>query len=280
MRTALVLGGGGITGIAWELGLLAGLRGAGLDLTGADLVVGTSAGSVVGAQATSGADLDDLYARQLRPPRGEAAARMPRTALARWAWAFVRERDPDRARARIGRMAHRRSTSSPAERRRVISARLPTRDWPDGTDLRVVAVDARTGRRAVLDRDSGVPLLDAVMASCAVPGVWPPVPLRGRPHVDGGVYSATGADLAAGCDRVAVLAPIARGLGPVRSPAAELAGLPGAPRTALVVPDAAARAAIGGNVLDPARRAAAARAGRAQAERAADRVAAAWTAAG
>ena len=74
-RTALVLGGGGITGIAWEIGVLAGLAEAGVDLTGADLVVGTSAGSVVGAQLTCGAELETLYERQLEPPTEEKAAR-------------------------------------------------------------------------------------------------------------------------------------------------------------------------------------------------------------
>src|SRR5215203_317444 len=72
--TALLLGGGGVTGVAWEIGLLAGLAEAGLDLSGADLVVGTSAGSVVGAQLTSGAELEALFARQLEPPTGEQAA--------------------------------------------------------------------------------------------------------------------------------------------------------------------------------------------------------------
>ena len=66
-RTALVLGGGGITGIAWEIGVLAGLAEAGVDLTGADLVVGTSAGSVVGAQITSGAPLEDNRWRACTP---------------------------------------------------------------------------------------------------------------------------------------------------------------------------------------------------------------------
>ena len=73
-RTALVLGGGGITGIAWEIGVLAGLAEAGVDLSGADLVVGTSAGSVVGAQVTCGAALETLYERQLEPPTQEKVA--------------------------------------------------------------------------------------------------------------------------------------------------------------------------------------------------------------
>lgn len=83
---ALVLGGGGITGIAWEIGLLAGLAGLaadGVDLTAADLVIGTSAGSVVGAQVTSGTAIEDLYAAQLAGYGAEVAAHMRRRLLLR-----------------------------------------------------------------------------------------------------------------------------------------------------------------------------------------------------
>nr|WP_155998560.1 patatin-like phospholipase family protein [Streptomonospora sp. PA3] len=272
----MVLGGGGITGIAWELGVLAGLHEAGIDLGGADTVIGTSAGSVVGAQISSGAPIEDLYERQLRPPEAERAARVHAGVLARWAWAFVRERDPRRARARIGRMAHARSGSSLTERRRVIASRLPAAEWP-GTDLRITAVDARTGERAVFDRASGVALLDAVTASCAVPGVWPPALIGGRPYIDGGVHSLCNADLAAGSDRVVVLAPIPRGGGPLPGPADDLAALEASgARTALVAPGADAVAAIGPNVLDPAARAPSALAGRRQAPEVAERIAQVW----
>src|SRR5690349_17804773 len=88
-RRALVLGGGGVTGIAWELGVLAGLADAGVDLTSADLVVGTSAGSVVGAQVTSGADLGMLFERQLQPPTGEHTYRMSRATLLRFGWTML-----------------------------------------------------------------------------------------------------------------------------------------------------------------------------------------------
>ena len=76
--TALVLGGGGVTGIAWELGILKGLADEGVDLSTADLVVGTSAGSVVGAQVTSGQSLDELYAGQLEPADSEIGAELSR----------------------------------------------------------------------------------------------------------------------------------------------------------------------------------------------------------
>ncbi len=91
-RSALVLGGGGITGIAWEIGVLSGLAEAGVDLSGADLVVGTSAGSVVGAQLTSGAELEAMYARQLEPPTQEKVARLSRANLAHDGWALLRIR--------------------------------------------------------------------------------------------------------------------------------------------------------------------------------------------
>ncbi|GLU46826.1 patatin-like phospholipase family protein [Nocardiopsis ansamitocini] len=100
MGKALVLGGGGVTGIAWELGLLAGLRETGVDLTDADLVAGTSAGSIVGAQILSGTDLDDLYRSQLVPPGNERPARISRLALAGSGWAVLRSPAPETGRAR------------------------------------------------------------------------------------------------------------------------------------------------------------------------------------
>jgi NTE family protein len=265
-RRALVLGGGGITGIAWEIGVLAGLAEAGVDLTGADLVVGTSAGSVVGAQLTSGADLEALFARQLEPPTGEQAARMTRSALLRYGLAALRSRRDDVGfRRRIGALALAAEraglTATEQERLDVIGSRLVSREWPD-RDLRITAVDAQSGEFRVLDRTSGVPLLQAVAASCAVPGVYPPVTIDGRRYVDGGMRSAANADLAEGHDRVVVLAPIPRGMGPLASVDAQVTGM--VARVAVVSPDDASRQAIGRNVLDPAARAGSARAGRAQ----------------
>ncbi|SFP86628.1 NTE family protein [Geodermatophilus dictyosporus] len=278
-RSALVLGGGGITGIAWEIGLLTGLAEAGVDLTGADLVVGTSAGSVVGAQVTSGAELGELYRRQLEPPSSERAARMGRGALAAFAWAVLRSRGSDTAfRRRMGALALRAEAAgvTPPEQERldVIGSRLVSREWP-GRALTVTAVDAATGEFRTFDRYSGVPLVHAVAASCAVPGVYPPVTIDGRRYVDGGMRSAANADLASGYERVVVLAPIARGAGPMASVDAQVSGM--VARVAVVSPDPAARRAIGRNVLDPAARRPSAEAGRAQASTVAGEVAAAWS---
>ncbi|MGY2065382.1 patatin-like phospholipase family protein [Blastococcus sp. SYSU DS0619] len=279
-RTALVLGGGGITGIAWEIGVLAGLAEAGVDLSGADLVVGTSAGSVVGAQLTSGAPLEEMYARQLEPPTQERVARMTRGNLARYAWAMLASRGRDvEFRRRVGSLAlaAEKAGLTPTEQERldVIGSRLVSREWPD-RPLTVTAVDAATGEFRPFDRESGVPLLQAVAASCAVPGVYPPVTIDGRRYVDGGMRSAANADLAQGYDRLVVLAPIPRGVGPMASVDAQVTGL--LARVAVVAPDEGARAAIGRNVLDPAAREPSARAGRAQAATVAARVAEVWTA--
>jgi len=270
---ALVLGGGGVAGIAWEVGMLAGLAEAGVDLAAADTVVGTSAGSVVGAQLAAGVDIEEAYQRQLVAPQSEIAARLPWSTMLRWGWAAMSHRDPRKARAQIGAMALAAPTVSEAERRAVLESRIPVRDWP-ARGLLITAVDAESGRFVVFDRDSGVGLIDAVGASCAVPGVWPPVTINGRRYIDGGVRSAANVDLAAGCDPVVVIAPLPGGAGSAPSVARQAAALAG--RVVVVTPDRAAKRAFGRNLLDPASRAPAARAGRDQAAREAARIAEAW----
>lgn len=273
--SALVLGGGGLTGIAWEIGLLAGLLDAGVDLTTADLIIGTSAGSVVGTLVATGGDIEELYERQLEPSGSEIAARMGTATLLRWGFAAVTSRSPERFRSKVGALARRTPTMPEEERRQVIASRLPVHEWP-ARRLVVTAVDALTGELAPFDRASGVPLVDAVAASCAVPGVWPPVTVNGRLYIDGGVRSTANVDLASGCDRIVVLAPIPRGAGPMPGVSSQVARLGDSARVAVVAPNQSARAAFGRNVLDPARRAPAARAGRAQAADAAMAVHSVW----
>jgi NTE family protein len=261
---ALVLGGGGVTGVAWELGILAGLAEAGLDLTDADLFVGTSAGSVVAAQVTSGTPLEELYERQLASVGTEAGARMRVGVVLRLAAAALSTRDQAKAMTRIGAMALRADTMPEAERRAIFAARLSVHEWPERRML-ITAVAADNGEFVAFDKSMGVSLVDAVGASCAVPGVWPPVTINGRRYMDGGMRSTVNADLAKGYERVVAVAPITASFRRSQNPAAQLARLGEGVRTVIVAPDAATKAAIGTNVLDPTRRAPAARAGRKQA---------------
>ncbi|WP_033210494.1 patatin-like phospholipase family protein [Streptomyces bikiniensis] len=275
-RTALVLGAGGMTGAAWETGVLRGLLDAGLDVTGADLVVGSSAGAVVGARlGTAGPDA--LYERELGGEDTEPAARLGVPTLLRYAVAVLRSRSPEEYGRRIGRLALGARTVDEAARRETVVRRLgPATDWP-GRPLLVTAVDAATGELVTHDANSGVPLADAVTASCAVPGLWPPATVGGRRLIDGGIHSTANAHLAAGYERVLVVAPDGRGSKVVPSPDRQGAELAAAgARVEVITPDADSRASFGRDVLDPAHRAAAARAGRVQAARHAEAVAAVW----
>ncbi|WP_028643196.1 patatin-like phospholipase family protein [Nocardioides sp. URHA0020] len=266
LRRGLVLGGGGITGIAWETGLLYGLQELGVDVTTADAVVGTSAGSVVGAQITTGVTLEDLFAYQVSTPRPAPLATIGPRVLAGFAWSLARARgDLETFGRLVGQWSVRRAEAGRLptleERFEAIRERLPVQEWADDRRLQVTAVDATSGALRTFDGSDGVSLVEAVAASCAVPGVYPPVPIDGRPFIDGGARSGSNADLLADCDRVLAFTPVDRAIGPMRTAGQLLGSVP----HLVVAPDADSVAAIGRNVLDPAQRPASARAGRSQA---------------
>ena len=269
MTLALVLGGGGVAGVAWHTGVLLGLAESGADPSAADLLVGTSAGSTVAAQLGGGYRLADLFARQVDPATLATERTPPVTVaelLVRLGPIYSGGHDDAERRRLLGEMALDTVTVSEVVRRAVIAGRLMDSDWPE-RPLLVPVVDARSGDRRVLDRSSGADLVDAVAASSAVPGVWPPVTIGGSRYIDGGVWSLTNTDLATGHDRVLVLAPIV-------DPAleVEVAGLGPGVRVEVVRPDAASLAAFGTDVLDPANRDPSARAGHAQGLAEADRI--------
>jgi len=265
MGGALVLGGGGVAGIAWTTGVLAGLAANGADVTGADLVVGTSAGSTVGAQLGSGLGVAELYRRQVEPELQNREIRpagvdVPKI-LEEWTRLAEEIADPAERRRRLGRQALTATTVSPEERHAVVAGRLPSPDWPEWR-LVIVAVEAESGEPRFFDRDSGVPLVAAVEASCAVPLVWPAVTVDGVRYVDGGIRTTANVDVAAGHDPVVVVAPMV-------DPDFErdVAELSRTARVEVITPDEASQAAIGADPLDPATRTPAARAGHAQGAR-------------
>lgn len=273
MTRALVLGGGGVTGVAWEYGVLEGLRRAGVDLTGADTVLGTSAGAAVGARITTGS-LEAAYDEQLRPPVGEVAAHLGPTTMLRLGIMLARPGEQAAKWRKVGKAALAAHPPDSLDRREVIRSRIGEPAWPD-RDLRITAVDVDAGELAVFDRSSGVSVVDAVTASCAVPLVWPPVLIDGTTYVDGGVRSPANADLVTGAERVVVLAPQTQAASREQLLGRQLART-GAAHTIVVTPDHDAAHAIGHNSLDPSRREGAARAGLRQGASIAAEVGAVW----
>lgn len=243
-------------------------------LLASDVLLGTSAGSTVAAQFGSGVGLDELFARQIAETSAEIDSGVDVDEIAELfiAAMSVPDASTEQKLQRIGAVALATDTVAEPVRRAVIEARLPSHVWPERV-LRVTAIDIATGELVVFDRDSGVGLVDAVAASCAVPGAWPPVTIGGRRYMDGGVGSTVNTVAAADCDRAVVLVPQGEfspspfGNGVV----AELAEVPGS--VLAVYADDESLAAFGRNPLDPACRIPSAYAGRAQGRREARRVA-------
>jgi NTE family protein len=280
MKRALVLAGGGVAGIAWELGVLRGIGDVDADLLTslrqADLIVGTSAGSAVAAQITSSASMEDLYASQLSEHSSELEVDLNiEELMTRFMAATSGATGPDDMRRRIGTMALETPTVSQADRRAAVAARLSDKNWPDGA-LLITAIDAETGELTVFTKGSKVELIDAVAASCAVPGVWPPVSIGGRGYIDGGVRSGTNADLAEGCDRVLIVTPTQESApqpwGNLKDEIEQLS--PAIVR--VIYGDEASTAAFGTNPLSPLTRRPAAREGRRIGQTEADAVRLFW----
>ena len=175
---ALVLGGGGSAGNAWLIGVIAGLFDAGLDVTEADLIIGTSAGSTAAAQITSATPTELLAAilaaapQQRTGPVGSDGGRVPIGPVAdhmeRTSRIIAAAEDAADMRRRMGAAALEMDAASDGSGqtrwRATVAARLPSQHWPQRTVL-ITAVDAHTGEPVVFDRHSGVDLVDAVAAS-------------------------------------------------------------------------------------------------------------------
>jgi NTE family protein len=268
-RRAVILGGGGVTGIAWETGILLGLLDAGVDLDSADAIIGTSAGSFAGTYLAVGV-VESYFDAQFDDDVTEIAATMSPQSIDAFQKAIADgDGDPEQIGRGLGRMALSATTVSAKARAAVVAARLPAVDWP-AVPLYITAIDAETGVLHLFDKTSGVPIVTAAAASGAVPGLWPVVKALGRKWIDGGSCSPTNGALGADYDRVVVIAPAPDGLPGMRGTRSEVADLVAAGiEVTLLVPDKRTTEAIGPNVFDPARRGPAAAAGRIQGEAAA-----------
>ncbi|HZU78089.1 MAG TPA: patatin-like phospholipase family protein [Dehalococcoidia bacterium] len=285
---ALVLGGGGTVGIAWLTGMVRGLQEGGVDVTRADLFVGTSAGACVGMRLAHGDTPHALFTEQLSVE--SAFIDQVRTVLAQMdtqammqlfgLWTGVAEVN-EAALAQIGALALAAKTAPEESFIDTISLYTTPRGWPSRR-LIVTAVDCSSGALASWDVQSGVPAERAVASSCAVPGMFPPIMINHRRYMDGGVRSGSNADLAGGSERVLAIAPIGGGQDPLsalgrRAAEAEAARLRAAgAQVELVFPDAEALAAFGPNLMALDRGPLAANAGLRQGRALAPRVAGLW----
>jgi NTE family protein len=273
---ALVLGGGGSTGNAWLIGVTAGLFEGGLDVTGAELIIGTSAGSTAAAQITGASPAQlfaDIFAAVPRPPAAPLRSdREPGPAgptvnhLERTGKIIAAAADVADMRRRMGAAALELDAASdgswPARWRTTVAARLPSLNWPRQTVL-LTAVDVRTGEPVVFDRHSGVDMADAVAASCSSAL---PYRIGDNQYIDGGYRRNENADLAAGYGRVLVLSPFG---GRTRHPlnwgiqlAAQVKELrERGSEVETIVPDNNHGDMFGANAMDPSARPAAARVG-------------------
>jgi NTE family protein len=273
---ALVLGGGGSAGNAWLIGVIAGLFDAGLDVTGADLIIGTSAGSTAAAQITSATPAELLAAilsaapQQRIAPVGSDGGRVPVGPVAdhmeRTSRIIAAAQDAADMRRRMGAAALEMDAapdgSGHTRWRTTVAARLPSQRWPDRTVL-ITAVDALTGEPVVFDRHSGVDLVDAVAASTSS---GPPYSIGANRYIDGGYRRNENADLAAGYRRVLVLSPFG---GRSRHPlewgmqlAAQVDELHArGSNVETIFPDGNSLSAFGDNMMDLSTRPPAARAG-------------------
>jgi NTE family protein len=274
---ALVLGGGGSAGNAWLIGVIAGLCDSGLDVTEADLVIGTSAGATAAAQMSGArpsqllADILSAAPRQRPGPVGTEPGRVTAGTVSdqmrRTSEIIAGAMDPADMRRRLGAAAIELGAASDeawqARWRATVAARLPSQSWSQRSVL-IVAVDARTGEPVVFDRHSGVDLVDAVAASCSS---GPAYGIGEARFIDGGYRrSSENADLAAGCARVLVLSPLG---GRTRAPlewgmqlATQVDELRAdGSRVETILPDSESRNAFGSNLMDPSTRPPAARAG-------------------
>lgn len=246
--SAVVLGGGGVAGAAWMVGLAAALRRHGVDLARADLLIGTSAGSIAGALISSGTDLGELA----DGPRSGSAAPNRSYAFDPQLLTQMAAQPSD---ARFGsaearrRMAESVATEGAEDHLAWMRWMVGTPEWPESR-LWITAVDIDSGDRVAWDRDSGIALLTAIASSCCITMFCPPVMINGRRYVDGGAVSPTNADLAEGAQRLVVIDPIAH-LYPRGSLEGEIATV--SPDLVVTIgPNAAAQAAYGSNMLDNA----------------------------
>ncbi|EES41214.1 phospholipase, patatin family [Staphylococcus caprae M23864:W1] len=248
---ALVLGGGGITGMAWEAGVLAGLNDSNIDVSTADAIIGTSAGSFIGTVLANQEDMKSYYLELPSQISSDDRGAMSSDLYRLWQNAFVVGKDdPVKVGQMLGDIIYTHPSKLPLDKRmHAIRQRLGNVEWTD--NLIITAINAKSGQLATFNKQSHIALEEAVGASGAVPGLWPHIRVLEQDWIDGGMTSPANAMIAKDFKNIMIIAPLADGYGNLPSVKDDAKVLDENSSVITITPNSESQNAIGENIYSP-----------------------------
>ncbi|MDK7947144.1 patatin-like phospholipase family protein [Staphylococcus warneri] len=247
---ALVLGGGGITGIAWESGVLAALIENGMKISQIDKIFGTSAGAFVGAVLSNNQDMKSYYHYLNENKDPNEQTKLKKEVYEMWRQAYIQGGNNQESIGRLlGEMIDQvQPVISMKERKKAIAKRLNDSKWT--SQLVITAINARTGQLETINQQIGMDLIDSVAASEAVPGLWPHVTINGKDYIDGGMVSSTNACLAKDFKQILIIAPLTQKIGKLPNVFDDEITLSNTSDVYTITPDEFSKSIIGDNIYD------------------------------
>lgn len=247
---ALVLGGGGITGIAWESGVLAALIENGMKISQIDKIFGTSAGAFVGAVLSNNQDMKSYYHYLNENKDTNEQTKLKKEVYEMWRQAYIQGGNNQESIGRLlGEMIDQvQPVISMKERKKAIAKRLNDSKWT--SQLVITAINARTGQLETINQQIGMDLIDSVAASEAVPGLWPHVTMNGKDYIDGGMVSSTNACLAKDFKQILIIAPLTQKIGKLPNVFDDEITLSNTSDVYTITPDEFSKSIIGDNIYD------------------------------
>lgn len=247
---ALVLGGGGITGIAWESGVLAALIENGMNISQIGKIFGTSAGAFVGAVLSNNQDMKAYYHYLNENKDPNEQTKLKKEVYEMWRQAYIQGGNNQESIGRLlGEMIDQvQPVISMKERKKAIAKRLNDSKWT--SQLVITAINARTGQLETINQQIGMDLIDSVAASEAVPGLWPHVTMNGKDYIDGGMVSSTNACLAKDFKQILIIAPLTQKIGKLPNVFDDEITLSNTSDVYTITPDEFSKSIIGDNIYD------------------------------
>lgn len=250
MEKALVLGGGGITGMAWEAGILAGLNENDVQFNHADVVLGTSAGSFIGSLLVNGYDMKSYYQYLAQHKDKNDQAKLSKDLYRRWVSAVIDGGEDEVKVAKLfGEIAKDvKPVITSSERQKAVKVRLKDSQWQ--SQLKIAALDIETGQLKLFSQQDGISLMEAVTASGAVPGLWPTVEFKGHLYMDGGFVNSANAMAVKEAKHIVVIAPLTQKQGKLQSVREDVEDLEKTQQVTLITPNEKCKEVIGNNIYD------------------------------